>query len=77
MTSTTNAKMYQKKFDELFGLATADNWDRVRDYKVTGSNSYSKLVARYREDLLAVYAAQHSATAKLATANATVEEVSE
>jgi hypothetical protein len=26
----------------------------VRDYKVSGSNSYSKLVARYQQDLLAL-----------------------
>ena len=24
-------------------------WDAVRDYKVTGSNSYSKMVVRYRQ----------------------------
>jgi DEAD/DEAH box helicase domain-containing protein len=29
----------------------------VRDYKVTGSNSYSKLIARYQQDLLALHAA--------------------
>jgi hypothetical protein len=33
----------------------------VRDYKVTGSNSYSKMVARYRQDLLAVHAASEAA----------------
>jgi hypothetical protein len=33
----------------------------VRDYKVTGSNSYSKMVARYRQDLLAVHAAASEA----------------
>ena len=33
----------------------------MRDYPVTGSNSYSKMVARYRQDLLAVYAAQSTA----------------
>jgi len=29
----------------------------VRKNEVTGSNSYSKMVARYRPDLLAVHAA--------------------
>jgi hypothetical protein len=37
------------------------DWDAVRDYKVTGSNSYSKMVARYRQDLLAVHAASEAA----------------
>jgi hypothetical protein len=32
----------------------------VRKYEVTGSNSYSKMVARYREDLLAVRKAQEA-----------------
>jgi hypothetical protein len=48
---------YQKRFDELHKLAVAGNWAAVRDYKVTGSNSYSKLVARYQQDLLALHAA--------------------
>jgi hypothetical protein len=29
----------------------------VRKNEVTGSNSYSKMIARYRQDLLAVHAA--------------------
>ena len=33
------------------------DWDGVRQNEVTGSNSYSKMVARYRQDLLAVHAA--------------------
>jgi hypothetical protein len=33
------------------------DWDGVRKNEVTGSNSYSKMVARYRQDLLAVHAA--------------------
>ncbi|HZD27422.1 MAG TPA: hypothetical protein VE251_01850, partial [Xanthobacteraceae bacterium] len=37
----------------LFGLAKAGDWDGVRNYEVKGSNSYSKMVARYRQDLLA------------------------
>jgi hypothetical protein len=51
---------YQKHFDRLFALARAGDWDAVRDYKVTGSNSYSKMVARYRQDLLAVHAASEA-----------------
>lgn len=60
VTSTAN-QHYQKHFDKLFGLAKARDWDAVRDYPVTGSNSYSKMVARYRQDLLAVHAAQSTA----------------
>ena len=29
----------------------------VHDYKISGSNSYSKLIARYQQDLLALHAA--------------------
>jgi hypothetical protein len=32
------------------------DWDGVRKNEVTGSNSYSKMVARYRQNLLAVHA---------------------
>jgi hypothetical protein len=60
VTSTANPH-YQKHFDRLFGLAKAGDWDAVRNYKVTGSNSYSKMVARYRQDLLALQAASEAA----------------
>jgi hypothetical protein len=60
VTSAANPH-YQKHFDRLFGLAKAGDWDAVRDYKVTGSNSYSKLVARYQQDLLALHAASEVA----------------
>src|SRR6202043_818907 len=33
------------------------DWDGVRKNEVTGSSSYSKMIARYRQDLLAVHAA--------------------
>src|SRR5580704_15733362 len=56
VTSVANPH-YQKRFDELHKLAAAGEWAGVRDYKVSGSNSYSKMVARYRQDLLAVHAA--------------------
>jgi hypothetical protein len=45
----------------LFGLAKAGKWDAVRNYEVKGSNSYSKMVARYRQDLLDLHAALESA----------------
>ena len=60
VTSATNPH-YQKYFDRLFGLAKAGDWDAVRDYRITGSNSYSKMVARYRQDLLALHAASEVA----------------
>jgi hypothetical protein len=60
VTSAANPH-YQKHFDRLFGLAKAGNWDGVRNYEVKGSNSYSKMVARYRRDLLAVHAASEVA----------------
>jgi pyruvate/2-oxoglutarate dehydrogenase complex dihydrolipoamide acyltransferase (E2) component len=60
VTSAANPH-YQKHFDRLFGLAKAGDWDGVRNYDVKGSNSYSKMVARYRQDLLAVHAASEAA----------------
>jgi hypothetical protein len=60
ITSEANPH-YQKHFDRLLALAKAGDWHAVRDYKVTGSNSYSKMVARYRQDLLALHAASEAA----------------
>jgi hypothetical protein len=60
VTSAAN-RHYQKHFDRLFDLAKAGDWDGVRNYEVKGSNSYSKMVARYRQDLLAVHAASEAA----------------
>src|SRR5271155_2650428 len=60
VTSAANPH-YQRHFDRLFGLAKAGDWDRVLNYEVKGSNSYSKMVARYRQDLLAVHAASEAA----------------
>jgi hypothetical protein len=59
VTSAANP-YYQKHFDRLFDLAQAGDWDGVRNYEVKGSNSYSKMVARYRQDLLAVHAASEA-----------------
>jgi len=60
VTSAANPH-YQKHFDRLFDLAKAGDWDGVRNYEVKGSNSYSKMVARYRQDLLAVHAVTEAA----------------
>jgi len=59
--ATEPKKPSRSHFDRLFGLAKAGDWEAVRDYKVTGSNSYSKMVARYRQDLLALHAAADAA----------------
>ena len=61
VTSAAN-QLYQKKFDALHAHAVAGEWDAVRDFKITGSNSYSKMVERYRRDLLAVHKAQAEAS---------------
>jgi hypothetical protein len=60
VTSAANPH-YQKHFDRLFDLAQAGDWDGVCNYEVKGTNSYSKMVARYRQDLLAVHAASEAA----------------
>jgi hypothetical protein len=60
VTSATNRR-YQTHFDKLLELATAGDWTAVREYAVTGNNSYSKMVARYRQDLLAVHTASEAA----------------
>jgi hypothetical protein len=62
VTSAANQR-YQTHFDKLLELATAGDWAAVRKYEITGSNSYSKMVARYREDLLAVRKAQQTEAA--------------
>jgi hypothetical protein len=74
VTSATNRR-YQTHFDKLLELAAAGDWTAVQKYQVTGSNSYSKMVARYRQDLLVVHTAQRTeAAAKPATADATAGE---
>src|SRR5438270_261143 len=60
VTAAANSH-YQRHFDRLFALATTGDWDAVRDYEVKGSNSYSKMIARYRQDLLALHAASEAA----------------
>src|ERR1700730_15695891 len=60
VTSNANPH-YQKHFDRLFALAKAGDWDGVGNYEVKGSNSYSKMVARYRQDLITVHAASEPA----------------
>jgi hypothetical protein len=63
VTSAANEKQYQPKFDKLHELAKSGDWKGVHDYKVTGSNNYSKLLERYRGDLLALHSAARTAAA--------------
>jgi hypothetical protein len=62
MTSPTNKAQYQPRFDKLEGMAKAGDWDGVRGYEVKGINSYAKMVAAYRDRLLAAHEAQQRAT---------------
>jgi hypothetical protein len=61
MTSKANPH-YQARFDKLEAMAIAGDWDGVRAYEVKGINSYAKMVAAYRDRLLAAHAAQQSKT---------------
>jgi hypothetical protein len=57
MTSKANPH-YQARFDKLEALAEAGDWDAVRAYQVKGINSYAKMVAAYRDRLLAAHGAK-------------------
>jgi hypothetical protein len=61
MTSKANPH-YQKRFDKLEAMAMAGDWDGMRGYEVKGINSYAKMVAAYRDRLLAAHEAQQRAT---------------
>ena len=61
MTSKANPH-YQARFDKLEALAEAGDWAGVRGYEVKGINSYAKMVAAYRDRLLAAHAAQQQAS---------------
>jgi hypothetical protein len=56
VTSKANPH-YQARFDKLEAMAMAGDWDSVRAYEVKGINSYAKMVAAYRDRLLAAHAA--------------------
>jgi hypothetical protein len=57
LTAAGFAGSYQKRIDHLAGLAEAADWAAVEAYAVNGKNTYSKIVARYRAQLLAAHAA--------------------
>jgi pyruvate/2-oxoglutarate dehydrogenase complex dihydrolipoamide acyltransferase (E2) component len=48
----------QKRLDRLAELAAAGDWPAIEAYPVTGTNTYSQVVRRYRDRLLAAHAAQ-------------------
>jgi hypothetical protein len=49
--SKTNPS-YQKRIDALAAMAEACDWGGIDAYEVKGVNTYSKMVARYRDQLL-------------------------
>ena len=57
ITSPTNQHQ-QKRLDRLAELAAAGDWPAIEAYPVTGTNTYSQVVRRYRDRLLAAHAAQ-------------------
>ncbi len=64
ITSQTNNKLYQPRLDKLEAMAMADDWAGVRAYEVKGINTYAKMVAAYRDRLLAAHEARQSAVPK-------------
>jgi hypothetical protein len=60
ITSAAN-QSYQAKIDRLAELAGAGDWDAIIAYDVNGKNTYARMVARYRDALLA--AAGHEPSA--------------
>ncbi len=59
VTSETN-KHRQKHFDELAAFAEAGEWDKVAAKHMAGIDSYSAMINRYRDRLLAAHAAQQT-----------------
>lgn len=57
VTSPTNMHR-QKHFDTLAALASSDKWDEVRAYHMKGIDSYSAMINRYRDALLAYHETQ-------------------
>ena len=59
VTSETN-KHRQKHFDALEKAANEGDWDTVRGYQMKGTDTYCKMIHRYRDNLLAYHAASTS-----------------
>lgn len=65
VTSPTNMHR-QKHFDKLAAHAEAGEWDAVAAYHMNGIDSYSHMINRYRDRLLAAHAAQTAGTEQAA-----------
>ena len=61
LTAAGFAASYQNRIDRLAELAAAGDWAAVESFEVKGKNTYSKIVARYRDQLVAAHAAQPAA----------------
>ncbi len=57
VTSATNMHR-QKHFDRLCAHAEAGEWDKVSAYQMKGTDTYAKMIHRYRDQLLAAHDAQ-------------------
>jgi hypothetical protein len=53
LTTAGFTASYQKRIDSLAELAEAGDWAAVAAYEVKGRNTYSKIVIRYRDALVA------------------------
>lgn len=53
LTAAGFTASYQKRIDRLAELAEAGDWDAVAAFEVNGKNTYSKIVTRYRDQLVA------------------------
>lgn len=53
LTAASFTASYQKRIDHLAERAAAGEWAAVEAYEIKGHNTYSKIVARYRAQLLA------------------------
>jgi hypothetical protein len=58
LTTAGFTASYQKRIEKLAELAAAGDWNAVAAYEVKGHNTYSKIVARYRDQLVAFHAYQ-------------------
>ena len=63
VTSETN-KHRQKHFDVLCAHAEAGEWDKVAAYQMRGIDTYTKMIHRYRDQLLAAHNAPRAQAAE-------------
>ena len=63
VTSETN-KHRQKHFNVLCAYAEAGEWDKVAAYQMRGIDTYTKMIHRYRDQLLAAHNAPREQAAE-------------